>query len=315
MPLHPQAQAVVDKITAMNLPPLDALTPDQARAMFIASRGPLQGPPQEVASASDRKVAGPGGDIPLRVYRPRGSDAHALLPALIYFHGGGWVLGDLDTHDRLCRALANAAHCAVAAVHYRRAPEHKFPAAVEDALAVTRFLAASGGEWGIDGKRLAAGGDSAGGNLTAVLALALREAGGSQLSLQALVYPVTDFRMNTDSYRSLGKGYLLTHERMTFFKNAYLRDQADIADWRASPLLAKDLSRLPRALVITADHDPLLDEGKAYADRLAKSGVAVRYSCYPGMVHGFITMDGAIGAANEAVKEIAATLQEVFSQS
>jgi acetyl esterase len=312
MPLHPQAQAVVDKITAMNLPPLSAVTPEEARAMFIRSRGPLRAPPQEVASALDRNVPGPGGDIPVRVYRPLGSDASALLPALMYFHGGGWVLGDLDTHDGLCRSVANAAGCAVVAVHYRRAPESKFPAAVNDALAVTRFLAASGAQLGVDGTRLAAGGDSAGGNLTAVLALALREARGATLQLQVLIYPVTDFQMNTASYTTLGKGYLLTHERMTFFKNAYLRSEADVADWRASPSQAKDCSHLPRALVITASHDPLVDEGKAYADHLMQSGVAVTYTCYPGMVHGFITMDGAISAANDAIKQIGAALRTAF---
>ena len=316
MNLHPQAQAVVDAIGRMNLAPLDTLTPAEARTQFWKSRGPFFAPPVEVASATDHAIPGPGGDLPIRVYRPTGSRPSELLPALIYFHGGGWVLGDLDTHDSLCRLLCNAAGCAVAAVDYRLAPENKFPAAVEDALAATRYLATTGADLGIDGARLAAAGDSAGGNLTAVVALALRDQGGPQLKLQVLIYPVTDLTMDTPSYISLGEGYLLTRERMLYFKRSYLRGTDDSANWQASPLKAHDLSRLPPAFVITASHDPLVDEGKAYADRLAAAGNAVSYKCYEGMIHGFLQLGGAIDAGLTGISEIAsASKRALFSES
>lgn len=309
MNLHPQAQAVVDAIGRMNLAPLDTLTPAEARTQFWESRGPFFAPPVEVASATDHVIPGPGGNLPIRVYRPIGSRASELLPAVVYFHGGGWVLGDLDTHDSLCRLLCNAAGCAVAAVDYRLAPENKFPAAVEDALAATRYLAIQGADLGIDGARLAAAGDSAGGNLTAVVALALRDQGGPQLKLQVLIYPVTDLAMDTLSYIRLGEGFLLTRERMLYFKRSYLRGAEDSANWQASPLKANDLSRLPPALVITASHDPLVDEGKAYADRLAAAGTAVSYKCYEGMIHGFLQLGGAIDAGLTGITEIAAALK------
>ncbi len=316
MNLHPQAQAVVDAIGRMKLTPLDALTPAEARAQFRKSRGPFFAPSVEVASVVDHALPGPGGDLPVRVYRPIGSRPSELLPALVYFHGGGWVLGDLDTHDSLCRLLCNAAGCAVAAVDYRLAPENKFPAAVEDALAATLYLATKGADLGIDGARLAAAGDSAGGNLTAVVALALRDQGGPQLKLQVLIYPVTDMAMDTPTYTSLGEGYLLTRERMLYFKRCYLRGPEDSANWQASPLKANDLSRLPPALVITASHDPLVDEGKAYADRLAAAGTTVRYKCYEGMIHGFVQLGGAMDAGLTAITEIAsASKRALFSES
>lgn len=311
MELHSQARSVVEAIGKMNLGPLEALTTEQARAQFKQSRAPFLAPPQEVALAIDEEVPSAAGPIRVRRYRPLSSAARDQLPALIYFHGGGWVFGDLDTHDALCRGICNASGWCVVAVDYRRAPEHKFPAAAEDALAVAQFLLRHGEERGIDAARLAAGGDSAGGNLTAVTALALRARGEGQLKLQVLIYPVTDFAMNTPSYARLGQGFLLTSERMRFFKRSYLPAEADVADWRASPLRAPDLRGLPPALVMTASHDPLIDEGKAYADRLAEAGVTVTYKCYPGMVHGFLMMGGAIDMAQEGIKDIAAALKLV----
>jgi acetyl esterase len=313
MPLHPQAQAVLDTLAAMKLPPPDQVPVAQAREQFMRARASFLAAPEDVAACADRTLPGPAGEIPVRIYRPHGSSSAELLPALVFFHGGGWVFGNLDSHDPLCRALANRARCAVVAVGYRLAPEDKFPAAVEDALAAVRGVARLGRELGIDGTRLAAAGDSAGGNLVAVAAIDVRDSGGPQLALQVLLYPVTDFAMTLPSYERLGQGYMLTRDRMLFFRNAYLRDARDIADWRASPLKARDLSRLPPALMLTASHDPLVDEGKAYADRLAAAGVAVTYRCYEGMIHGFLTMAGAIDAGKAGIEEVAQALRQAFA--
>ena len=313
MNLHPQAQAVIDTLAAMKLPAPDTIPVALAREQFMRARASFLAAPEEVASCVDRTLPGPAGAIAVRIYRPRGSNAQAQLPALVYFHGGGWVFGNLDSHDPLCRTLANRAQCAVVAVDYRLAPENKFPAAVDDAFAVLRYLANQGAALGIDSTRMAAAGDSAGGTLVAVSAIEFRDRGGPRLALQALLYPATDLTMDAPSYATLGQGYMLTRERMLFFRNAYLRSADDIADWRASPLKATDLSRLPPALVITASHDPLVDEGKAYADRLVAAGVPATYRCYPGMIHGFLTMSGAIDAGRAGIDEIAAALKAAFA--
>jgi acetyl esterase len=313
MNLHPQAQAVLDALAAMKLPPPDTIPVALAREQFTRARASFLAAPEDVAACVDRTLPGPAGAIPVRIYRPRGSAPQAQLPALVYFHGGGWVFGNLDSHDALCRALANRAQCAVVAVDYRLAPENKFPAAVDDAFAVLRQVAGRGAALGIDGARLAAAGDSAGGTLVAVSTIEFRDRGGPRLALQVLLYPATDLAMTAPSYTTLGQGYMLTRERMVFFRNAYLRDANDIGDWRASPLKAADLSRLPPALIITASHDPLVDEGKAYADRLAAAGVPATYRCYEGMIHGFLTMSGAIDAGRAGIDEIAAALRAAFA--
>jgi acetyl esterase len=312
MELHPQTQAVLDKMAAMGLQPPDHLPVAEARAQFMRSRALYLAAPEAVASAQDLSVPGPAGAIPVRVYRPAGSQPATRLPAFVFFHGGGWVFGNLDSHDSLCRSLCNAARCAVVAVDYRLAPEHRFPAAVDDTLAAIRHIAQRGETLGIDGSRLAAGGDSAGGNLTAVAALAFRDQGGPQLALQVLLYAVTDFSLESPAYATLGQGYMLTLDRMRFFRSQYLNGPADVQDWRASPLRAKDLTRLPRALVVTASHDPLIDEAKAYADRLTASGVEVTYRCYPGVVHGFMTMAGAIDLGRKAIDETAASIRSAL---
>jgi acetyl esterase len=315
MKLHPQTQAVLDVLAAMKLPPPDQVPVAEAREQFMRARATFLAAPEEVATCVDRTLPGPAGEIPVRIYRAQGSKAGELLPALVFFHGGGWVFGNLDSHDPLCRALANRARCAVVAVDYRLAPENKFPAAFEDALAALRGVERLSRELGIDAARLAAAGDSAGGNLVAVAAIEFRESGGPQLALQVLLYPVTDFAMTTPSYHRLGQGYMLTRERMLFFRNAYLRDTRDIDDWRASPLKARDFSRLPPALVVTASYDPLLDEGKAYADRLAAAGVPVTYRCYEGVIHGFLTMAGKIDLGKTGIEEIAQALRQALRSS
>jgi acetyl esterase len=312
MTLHPQTQAVLDALAAMKLPPPDQVPVALAREQFMRARATFLAAPEQVAACVDRTLPGPAGEIPVRIYRPQGSAAGAPLPALVFFHGGGWVFGNLDSHDSLCRALANRARCAVVAVDYRLAPENRFPAAFEDALAALRGVARLGRELGIDGTRLAAAGDSAGGNLVAVAAIEFRDSGGPRLALQVLLYPVTDLAMDMPSYQRLGQGYMLTRERMLFFRNAYLRDARDIEDWRASPLKARDLSRLPPALIVTASHDPLIDEAKAYADRLAAAGVPVDYRCYEGVIHGFLTMAGKIDAGKTGIDEIAAALRRAL---
>jgi acetyl esterase len=304
--LHPQAQAMVDAMAGMNLVPLDKLTVEQAREQFGRTRAPFLAPAQEVGAVIDAAIPGPGGMLQIRAYRPLGSRHDEPLAAMIYFHGGGWVFGDLNSHDPLCRELCNLSGCAVIAVDYRRAPEHRFPAAVEDAIAAIRHVAQHAADLGVDGTRLAAGGDSAGGNLAAVAALSFRDQGGPQLTLQVLIYPVTDFAMDAPSYARIANGFTLTRERMRYFRESYLRGPEDIADWRASPLKAHDLSQLPPALIIAAGHDPLVDEGKAYADRLAAAGVRVTYTCYDGVVHGFVSMAGAIDAGHTAIAEAAA---------
>jgi acetyl esterase len=313
--LHPQVQAVMDAMARMNLAPPHTIPVDQARAQFVRTRAVFLAPTQAVAAVADRTIPGPAGDIPVRVYRPAGSEPAALLPALVFFHGGGWVFGDLDSHDSLCRELCNLAGCAVIAVAYRVAPENKFPAAVDDAIAAIRHVAGNGKELGIDGTRLAAGGDSAGGTLAMVAALTFRDQGGPRLRLQVLIYPVADMALDSPAYTRIPTGHTLPRERMLFFREAYLRGPEDIADWRASPLKVRDLSNLPPALVLTAAQDPLVDEAKAYGDRLAAAGVPVTYSCYEGMVHGFLTMAGAVDAGHTGIAEVAAALERALAAS
>jgi acetyl esterase len=311
--LHPQVQAVMDAMARMNLAPPHTMPVEQARAQFKRSRAIFLAPAQAVASVADRTVPGPGWDIPVRMYRPMGSDPAAQLPALVFFHGGGWVFGDLDSHDSLCRELCNLAGSAVISVGYRVAPENKFPAAVDDAIAALHYIAASGKELGVDGARLAAGGDSAGGTLVATAALTFRDQGGPRLRLQVLIYPVTDMTLDSPAYARIPPGHTLPRERMLFFREAYLRGLEDVADWRASPLKARDLSNLPPALILTAAQDPLVDEGKAYSDRLAAAGVPVTYNCYEGMVHGFLSLAGAIDSGHTAIAEVAAALKRTFA--
>jgi acetyl esterase len=311
--LHPQTQAVLDALAAMKLTPPDQLPVEQARAQFMRSRAQFLMAPQAVGSIADRAIPGRAGEIPLRIYRPQGSAAEALLPALVFMHGGGWVFGNLDSHDPMCRELCNRSGCALVSVDYRLAPEHKFPAAFDDTLDAIRYLGREGASLGIDGTRLAAGGDSAGGNLAAAAAIAFRDQGGPRLALQLLLYPVTDLAMDTPSYTAFADGYMLTRERMRYFRDAYLSAPGQADDWRASPLRAGDLSRLPPALVITASHDPLVDEGRRYAERLNAAGVPATYTCYDGMVHGFMTMAGAIDDGRAAVAQAAAAVKAALA--
>lgn len=306
-----QMQAVIERAAKSGLPPYHSIGAAEARRLYKERCAVLSPPVPEVAAVRDLAASGPAGPIPLRLYRGAGCAADAPLPALVYFHGGGWTIGDLDTHDIVCRTLANKAHCAVVAVDYRMGPEHRFPAAVDDCIAATRWVAGQGAALGIDAGRLAVGGDSAGGNLAAVVAITLRDAGGPPLLFQALVYPATDQRMDSASHASLAQGYLLTRDNMLWFRDNYL-DPADCDDWRASPIRAADLARLPPAHIITAGYDPLRDEGRAYSDRLLAAGVPVLYECFEGMAHGFLTMGGVVAAANHALYRLGQSLTQAF---
>jgi acetyl esterase/lipase len=310
MGLDPQAQALLDQIVGSGLPPLNALSVPEARQAALALGG-MAGAPEAVAGVTNRTIPGPAGDLPVRIYTPAGTPP---FPVLVYLHGGGWVIGNLDTHDGVCRGLTNAVGCMVVSVDYRLAPEHKFPAAAEDAYAATCWVAAHAAGIGADPARLAVGGDSAGGNLSAVVALMARDRGTPQLRYQLLVYPVTDAACDTPSYRENADGYFLTRDMMRWFWNHYLRSSADGENPYASPLRAGDFHGLPPALVMTAEFDPLRDEGEAYAARLRAADVPVTLSRYDGMIHGFFGMAGVVDRAQDAVKEAAARLRRALER-
>ena len=303
--LDPQANAVLRYLAQLGHPSLDRVPASEARRLYRETRAALRPPVPALPVVGDLKAEGTGGSIPLRLYRP----SNGVLPALIYFHGGGWVVGDLDTHDVLCRQLAVQAGVIVIAVDYRLAPEHAFPAAVDDCWSATTWIAANALALGIDNTRLAVGGDSAGGGLAAVMTLMARR-GGPALKFQVLVYPVTDLRADSESYSKYADGYLLTRNMMRWYIAQYAPTDDAVRDWRASPLLAPSVDGVPPALVITSGLDPLRDEGEAYAGRLEEAGVAVDYVCLGGMIHGFLTMGGKIDTANRAVSTIASALRQ-----
>ncbi len=312
--LHTQARALLEFIEQRAIPPTHTLTPQEARSVYRDRRAVLQPDPPAVAQVQALRAPGPHGPIPLRLYRPLPSAlvTAGTLPVLVYYHGGGWVIGDLDTHDTLCRELANAAGCAVVAVDYRMGPEHRFPAAVDDALAATRWVHQQAAMLGLDPARLAVGGDSAGGNLAAVVALAARDAGDLPIAFQLLIYPATDMRRSAPSHTSNGQGYLLTKDTIDYFHDHYIVDVAHDLDWRASPLLHADLSKLPPALVLTAGYDPLRDEGLAYSVRLTEAGNRASHVCFERQIHGFITMGRVLDEANTAVALCAAELRRAL---
>lgn len=316
MALDPQVAALLEAAAKAGRPLLHTLSPEEARRMFRETRVPLQPPPPEMARVDDLVADAGHGKIPLRHFRPKSHPENELIPALVYYHGGGWVIGDIDTHDVTCRQLAEASGCAVVSVNYRKAPEHRFPAAIDDAYAIAAWLAANGGSLRIDGHRLAVGGDSAGGNLAAAVALMARDAlkagrNAPSIRFQLLIYPATDMTMTHESLDRFGEGYLLTRAAMEWFIDHYMTG-ADKRDPRASPLLAGSLENLPPAYVITAGFDPLRDEGFAYARRLAEAGNSVEYVEYGGMVHGFIGMGGVVATANRAIAAAGAALKQAL---
>ena len=310
--VHPQVAAILERAAQSPLPQYHEVPPAVARRFYRDTRGPLTPDPPPVESVQLLLAPGQSGPVPVRAYRPKGAAKEEVLPALLFFHGGGWVIGDLDTHDVVCRTLANGARCAVFSVEYRKAPEAPFPAAVDDCFAALKFVSQGEKKFHINAKQLAVGGDSAGGNLAAVISLMARDAGGPALTLQLLIYPATDQHYEFPSIERNGEGFLLTKKVMHYFRSHYLPRKQDWLDWRASPLLAKSLAGLPPAFVLTAGFDPLVDEGKAYADRLAKEGVSTEYRNYADMVHGFITMGRVVDTANTALADCAQALRKAW---
>jgi acetyl esterase len=313
MALDPQVRAVIDLVIKSGRPAYHTLSPKDARQLFRETRPASVPTPPAIGLVKDVVADTAAGPIPLRVYRPAGVADTTALPVFVFYHGGGWVIGDLETHDVQCRQITAGAGITVVAVDYRLAPEHKFPAAADDAWAATQWVIAHAGELGIDATRLAVGGDSAGGNLAAIVALMARDAGAPAIKLQVLVYPVTDVANESGSYRDCAEGYMLTRESMRWFIAHYLKTKEDALDWRASPLLARSHRGVAPALIITAGFDPLRDEGAAYAERLRDAGVTVDYVCYGGMVHGFMPMGRLIETGNRAVAHVAASLRQALT--
>ena len=318
--LHPQVAALLERVAKAGLPAYHEVPPAVARRLYRDARGALTPDPPAIESAQLLLAPGPAGasggpasgPVPVRAYRPKGAGKDEVLPALVYFHGGGWVIGDLDTHDVVCRTLANGARCAVFSVEYRKAPEAPFPAAVDDCFSALSFVFANSNSLRVNPTQIAVGGDSAGGNLATVMALMAREAGAPAISFQLLIYPGADMRMKHPSIKRNGEGYLLTEKVMVYFRGHYVPREADWQDWRVSPLLAKSLKGLPPAYVLTAGFDPLVDEGREYAERMQKEGVPVEYKNYPDMVHGFITMGRVLDTASAALADCARALKKAW---
>ena len=307
MALDPQAKFLLEQMEAAGAPPMDSLSPEEARATTDFSA--LAGAPEEVGKVENRNIPGPGGEIPVRIYTPNGEGP---FPALVYYHGGGWVIGNLETVDVPCRLLANRANCVVVSVDYRLAPEHKFPAAADDSYAAAKWVVENADSIQVDAESVAIGGDSAGGNLAAVVALMARDKGEISLAYQMLVYPVTNHSYATESYTENADGYLLTKDSMVWFWNHYLRNEEDGKNPYASPLQAEDLSGLPPALVLTGEFDPLRDEGEAYAERLREAGVQVEAKRYDGMIHGYFWMPGVLEQGRQSIEHAAKALKQVF---
>ena len=305
MGIDREAQAVLDYVAERETTPLPQMSPEEARRFDGLPLAP--GP--EVFRVEDRRIGGPAGEIPIRVYTPGSAGP---LPVLAWFHGGGWVLGSLDSEDGTCRRLANAAGCVVVSVEYRLAPEAKFPAAAEDCYAATDWAARNAAAIGGDPSRIAVGGDSAGGNLAAAVSLMARDRGGPPLAFQLLVCPIIERNFETGSYRDCANLYRPTRDLMAWFWGHYLEDEADAENPYAAPMKANDLSSLPGALVVTAEFDPLRDEGEAYARRLAEAGVAARHVRYDGAVHFLFLLANVLEKGRRAIDEAAAALREAL---
>jgi acetyl esterase len=308
MALHPQARAFLDQLANNPFDKMDEMTPQ----LFRDAHGPigtLGGPPEEVARLEDRNIPGPAGQIPIRIYTPAGPSP---MPGLVYFHGGCFVAGTLDMEDSPCRSLANAGQCVVVAVRYRLAPENKFPAAVDDVYAATTWIAGNARELGIDSSRLTVGGHSSGGNLAAVVAQVAKRRGGPALAFQLLVLPITDCSTDAPSRRENGQGYLLTKAMLDWSKRQYLQSHDEGKTPEASPLLAADLTGLPPAMIITAEYDPLRDEGERYADKLREAGVAATIRRFDGAIHAFFILGGVMDQGKQAIQEAGTVLRQAL---
>ena len=309
--LHPQIQRVLQVMAEPNLRPIEAMTPAEAREQMEATAQGRKAEPLPVNRVEERLVTGPAGDLRLRLYWP---DKAAPLPAIVYYHGGGHVIGSLDTHDLVARNLCAGAEALVVSVDYRMGPEHRFPAAVEDSFAALKWVHANAKDHGADPNRIGVHGDSAGANLATVVALMARDAGGPRLRLQSLVYPVADYGLVGDSYDKYARGYgLLTRESMVWFRNHYLRSPKDAEDWRASPINAPSLGNVAPAIVITAECDVLHDDGQRYTEALRRADVPVEYKEYPWMIHGFFGMMPAVDDAMNAQRAVWAAFKRAFT--
>ncbi len=307
--LDPQVEDLLDMFDAMNVPPTYALSVGTARDRLEELFETTD--PEPVGEVSDLSIEGPAGDIPLRIYRPESQGPH---PAVVYFHGGGWTVGSLDTHDGTARALTNAAECVIVSVDYRLAPENPFPAAVVDAYAATDWTATHGDALAVDTERIAVCGDSAGGNLSAAVSLMARDRDGPELAYQSLIYPAVNPPAIQwfDSYDENAEGYFLEYDSMDWFYDKYLAHETDSRNSYAFPLLARNLSELPPATVLTCEFDPLRDEGIAYAERLEAAGVETRLEHYEGMIHGFVSLKDHIDRGHDAIDTIAEDLRRVL---
>ncbi len=309
--LHPQIEKIIEAMNRVGMKPIESMSPEAARQQMEDTARSRKAEPLPVARVEERDIPGPAGSIRLRLYWP---NATGKLPAIAYYHGGGHVIGSLDTHDLIARNLCAGAAALVASVDYRMGPEDKFPAAVEDSFAALNWLHANAASLGADPKRLGVHGDSAGANLAAVVALMARDAGGPDLRLQSLVYPVADYTLSTPSHQTYAEGYgLLTRAAMVWFQQHYLRSLADAEDWRASPIKAASLRGVAPAIIVTAECDVLHDDGERYAEALRRAGVAVAYREYPGMIHAFFGMVPAVDDAMNAQRAVAAAFKEAFS--
>jgi acetyl esterase len=314
MALDPESQRLIDLMVAANRPAWNTLTPKAARELYLSLRPAAQGPRPAEVKVVDRTIPGPAGELPVRLYRPASAPADAKLPCLVYAHGGGWVFGNLDSHDVLCAQFALEAGIAVFAIDYRLAPEARFPGAFDDVVAGLQWVAANAQSIGVDPSRLAIGGDSAGGNLAAAVSLWARDSNGPKLRLQLLAYPVTDAVGRAESYRRYEDGYGLNAATMEWFFDHYTPDKTSRGDWRVSPLRAKSLAGLPPALVITAGYDLLRDEGRAYAARLHQEGTQTDLMEFGGMLHGFLSSPMLMHGARRGTSLCAAALREALVQ-
>ena len=314
MQLDPESQAFLDLIKKLGRPPINSLPPLEGREVFRRGRMATQPELPHVDRVKEYDVPGPNGPIAVRFYRGAGTADMGPLPVHVYYHGGGWVLGDLDSHDWVCRRIANAAQCAVLSVDYRMAPEHVFPAAYDDSIAALRWTVDNAVRLKIDPTKVSVGGDSAGGNLAAAVAIGARDSGSPKLCAQILVYPAVDLSMSGNYYGRFTKDLILTDDTMRWFIDLYIPNAAQRKDWRASPLLASSLANLPQTLVVLAGFDPLCAEGEIYAEKLKAAGCKVTVTRYPGQLHGFLSNGKMLPKANQAIDDIAAALKPAYGR-
>jgi acetyl esterase len=309
--LHPQIEKVLETMATLNLRAIEAMTPAEARVQMEAMAASRKAEPLPVARVENRTIPGPAGQMPVRIYWP---NAAGIRPAIVYYHGGGHVIGSLDSHDLVARNLCGGAEAVVVSVDYRMGPEHRFPAAVEDSMAALEWAHANAASLGADPGRLGVHGDSAGANLAAVVAIIARDKGGPKLRLQSLVYPVADFRMGSESYTTFATGCgVLTADAMRWFRGHYLRTMDDATDWRASPVLTPNLTGVAPAVVIAAECDVLHDEGLELGERLKAAGVPVERHEYAGMIHAFFGMMPAVDDAMNAQRAVWAAFKRAFA--